>query len=413
MNAFSTLSLLSRLAFRNLLRNRKRSSLTLLAVAVGVGSSVVLAALARGMGEQITRDAIYTMTGHIQVRHPSYTDDPSIEYRFALNKDTFETIASLSTVTHASPRLRVPAVIMSERESRGLTFIGIEPRREEGLSLAGDKPILGRPLQDGEDSGLLVGKKLLEKLKTKLGRRVVITTQDKENNISDRGFRIVGVFDAELDSTELSYVFTGIQTAQELTHTPNEMSEISILTPSLEIPEELLQSIEQHFPNEKVTIWKEIEPLIVSLVSIQNGFLIFWFLIVIIAIGLGLMNSLFMSIYERARELGLMQALGMKPNAIVMQTVLESFFLLLLGAAMGIGLGILGVHLLQGGIDISAFAEGASIAGISSMVYPDLLLSDIALLTTMLLFLGVLGSLYPAWHSSREHSLTLIHRGLT
>ncbi len=413
MGVLAALPLLSRLAFRNILRNRKRSFLTLLAVSVGIGSSILLAALARGMGEQITRDAIYGMTGHIQVRHASFTDDPSIEHRFVSDEESFESLMQHPLVEHAAQRIRVPAVIMSERESRGITLFGISPQSEKDFSLAGINPNRGRALQDSSDNGLFIGEKLLEKLKTKLGRRVVLTTQDKDNNISDRGFRIVGVFDAELDSTELSYVFTSLQSAQTLTHTPREISEISILTPSLDIPNSFITFTQKLYPNQRITTWKDIEPLIVTLVTIQNGFLLFWFLIVIIAIGLGLMNSLFMSIYERARELGLMQALGMKPGAIVLQTVLESFYLLLIGSLLGIALGVWGVHLLANGIDISAFAEGASIAGISTMIYPALFVADIAMLTVMLLVLGVLGSFYPAWHSSHEHSLTLIHRGMT
>ena len=90
-------------------------------------------------------------------------------------------------------RVRVPAVISSERDTRGVTLIGIEPERERDISFVADDVVEGRFLESRDDRGLVVGRRLLERLATDVGKRVVIMSQDRDNEVADRGFRIVGV----------------------------------------------------------------------------------------------------------------------------------------------------------------------------------------------------------------------------
>ena len=126
--------------------------------------------------------------------------------------------------------MRIPAMISSERESAGVSVLGIDPTKERDISFIGQGVARGRNLSGPDDAGLVVGEALLEQLNTKLGRRVVLMGHNADLAITDRGFRILGVFDAELESTEKAYVFTGYSSAQDLFGLDQGFSEISALT---------------------------------------------------------------------------------------------------------------------------------------------------------------------------------------
>jgi ABC-type antimicrobial peptide transport system permease subunit len=108
-----------------------------------------------------------------------------------------------------------------------------------------------------------------------------------------------------------------------------------------------------------------------------------------------------MAVFERIREFGLVKALGMKPLRIVGQVLSESLMLLLLGSAAGVVLGVLTVLALSGGIDLSAVAAGAEYAGISRIIFPQLVFRDVTGSILVVCLLGCLVSLYPAIKAAR------------
>ena len=197
-------------------------------------------------------------------------------------------------------RINVPAVISSERESKGVNLIGIEPEAEKGLSFIGDGVSSGEMLTGTEDSGIVIGEKLAELLQTRIGKRIVILTQDYNGKVADRGFRIKGLFRAELESTEKSYVFVGRKTAQKLLKLDNKISEISILSDDRENLVPLLGSLQPLLDQQVTRTWLELKPLLQAMRKIQDGFLWLWFFIVVLTVACGLVNTLFMSILKES-----------------------------------------------------------------------------------------------------------------
>lgn len=403
------ISIAFRLALRHLLRNPKRSCVTLFAMMIGVASSVILASIARGISGQLVEDAIHQLTGHIQIHASGFRDDPSLEHRFAIAA-LQDAKVSGADFRQVAVRLRVPGVITSERESLPITLIGIDPR-DESDSLAGEAVAEGRNLLSSHDNGIVVGKKLLSLLKTELSRRVVVLSQDSNNTISDRGFPVVGIYDAELESSERAYAFVARETLAEMLQVEGQVTEISLVVKSPERVDLIRDSLQKRLPNLEVTAWRQVEPMLVAMVRIQSGFLAIWFSIVVLAVSLGLMNTIFMGLYERMKEIALIRAIGAPWTLLFKQIVLESFFLLFTGMILGTAAGLLGAHWLQGsGIDISAFAEGASIVGIRSRIHPNVLARDVVLLNVLLVTLGTLAALYPAWFGSRREPLKELAR---
>ena len=125
-------------------------------------------------------------------------------------------------------------------------------------------------------------------------------------------------------------------------------------------------------------------------------------MVVFIAMGFGVVNTILMAVFERMREFGLLKALGMRPRAIVGEVLIEAVFLLLLGTAVGNLLGWASVAALSvHGIDLSAMAAGMEMWGLSRVVYPVLSRQDLVLANAVVLLLGLVVSIYPAIKAAR------------
>ncbi len=403
------LPLLSTLAWRNLWRHARRTAVMLFALALGVWSMVALAAIVRGSMEQHIRKEILNLTGHVQIHAPAYRDDPAVEHSFAPDPALVRAL-NRPPVTAWDARVRVPAVVQSERESAGVTLVGIDPARERGLSFIPGAVTDGRYLESPDDPGVLLGRKLVEQLETGLGRRVVLMSQDAHNQVADRGFRVVGIFDADPQAMETGYVFAGRDVAQQLLKIGNDVSEIAVMTPDRDRLGPLLVTLRDQATGLDVAPWTELQPLLVLSEKVNNVVLLIWFAVVFAAMSFGLINTLLMAVFERTREFGLFQALGMPPRYILGQVLIESLILLGIGLILGNALGWLNVYWLKDGIDLSAFAEGLELVGVSPVIYPALAATDVVTANLLVVVLGIAASLYPAWRASRHVPVEAITR---
>jgi ABC-type lipoprotein release transport system permease subunit len=398
-----------RLAWRNLWRNHRRTLIMLAAAVVGVWAMVFMTALMRGMVDDMVEDGIRTLPGHVQIHDPSFEDDPSVSHSIAPPGEELRRVLDSPPVVAWTARVRVPAVVSSERDMRGVTLVGIEPEGERRLSFVAGDLADGRFIESTGDDGLVVGRALLERLETGLGKRVVIMSQDTEGQVADRGFRIVGVYDASMESQELGFVFTGRAVVQRLLKMGEKVSEVAVRGSDYRNVAPLRRRLAQAAgPGVVVQSWDELDPYMGSMLSMMDGFVVVWIVVVFLVLAFGLVNTLVMAVFERVREIGLMLALGMTPGHILFQILLESTLLLALGLAIGDALAWASIEPLKGGIDLSIVGEGMELWGASAVLHPSLLGKDVLLANGIVLVLGLLASLSPAWRASRYEPVEAI-----
>jgi len=144
------------------------------------------------------------------------------------------------------------------------------------------------------------------------------------------------------------------------------------------------------------------------MMGVMDGFVLVWVVVIFLALSFGLANTLMMAVFERVREIGLMQALGMRPASILYQVLLESLMLLILGLLVGNALAVLSILPIRDGIDLSVVAEGIEMMGASSTLYPSLNPRDLVTANAVVIVLGILTSLLPAWRASRYRPVEAI-----
>ncbi len=366
---------------------------------------IFLGALMRGIADQMVRNGVATLIGHLQVHHKGYRDDPVIENSMA-DPEVVETTLKRFTPAGSkwTSRVLVNAIASNARHSDGVTLVGIDPLREARVSFIGQAVTQGRYLRPDDKYGIVVGKALAEKFETKLGRKLVLMSQDTGGEVASRAFRIAGIFRAEMEATEKQFVFVTMKAAQQMLKLKNGISEISLILPDHKQAEEVATSLRAALSPTyyEVHAWGELLPLVTAYLKINHQFLFLWFLVVFIAMGFGIVNTTLMAVFERIREFGLLKALGMKPWWIMKEVLTETCFVLVIGMAIGNILGILSVLALSGsGIDLSSLAAGMEYFGISRVIYPVIHGRDLSMANLVVFVLGLLVSVYPALKAAR------------
>ena len=394
-----------KLAWRNIWRNARRTAIILTAVVIGVWSMVLLGSLMRGIAVGMIKNGISTLTGHIQIHHKGYRNDPAIENRIA-DSTVVENALKQALPEGASwtARVRVYAVASNARHSSGVTLVGIDPASEANVSFIGTAVSQGRYLNSDDRNGIVIGEALMKKFDTRPERKLVLMSQDTDGEIASRAFRIVGIFKTEMEATEKQFVFVMRQTSQKMLRLGGGISEISILLPGKSDNPEVYHRLQAALPSEQFEVndWRELLPFQTAYLRILDGFMWIWYLVVFVAMGFGIVNTTLMAVFERMREFGLLKALGMKPGWILREVLTESFLLLVTGMIIGNILAFICIFsMARSGIDLSALAAGAEYAGMTRVIYPAIALKDILMSNLVVLVLGILISAYPAVKAAR------------
>ena len=402
------LSLLLRLSWRNLWRHRRRNLMLFTAILVAIAACVLLGSLIRGMQSDMMKDAVENLSGNLQVLAPGYREDPSIARAFPL-RDGYRPDIPDDELIGWTRRVRVPAVVTSERETRGISLVGIDPGEERAVSFLAHVSIRGEPLANEDDDRILLGADLAARLDTAVGRRVVIMTQGADGRNREAGFRVAGLYDAPGTALEKSYAFTGIRALQTLLGT-NDVTEVSVRLRDDRYAAAANAALSKEMRGLEVLNWRQLDPQAAAFYEVADVGITIWYVILLLALAFGLINSLVTAVLERVREFGMLRALGMRPRAVIVQVAIESVLIVTFALAGGITLGIALVAGFADGIDLSNYAAGAELAGMRSRLVPHLILRDVLTLSGLAIALAVFASVYPAWRAVRIKPLDALRR---
>ena len=397
MNRFS---LLGPIAWRNLWRNPRRTWITLAVVGIGVWSILTFDVLIKAVADGSREASLRTLTGHGQIHATGYLDDPSITHR--MPKPDGALLAALNTapVTAWAPRVRVPAVIQSEYRTRSLTLLGVSPDAERKVSDITGQLVNGRYLASDGDPGVVIGADLAAKLKTRLGKRVIIMVQTADGHLAETSFTIVGLFGGA-NGAQDEFAFTGLATAQSVLGVSGDLSEISFDgAPKTPLPA-VVAGLKRAAPSLDVESWLQLSPLAATVETFSQSFTYVWLMIMFVLMAIGIVNTQLMAVFERTREFGLLQALGMRPGLIVLLVTVESALLIGLGVAVGVAAMLLCLAPFLNGLNLGSLGQGMELLGMGKMLYPHLSTADAIGFSLTVWILGVGAAFWPSRMAAR------------
>ncbi|PQA85964.1 ABC transporter permease [Hyphococcus luteus] len=393
------LELLLPLAWRSLWRNPRRTIITVLVVSVGLWSILVFAVLLEAWSASSRDTTQKMMTGEGQIHAAGYLDDPTIANRMAPLEGALADILKSDAVKAYAERVRVAAIMQSEYRTLPITLTGVAPAKERAVSVLPDKVSKGRYLENAEDDGIVIGRNLASRLKTRVGKRVVVLVQDTKGELAERAFKVVGVYAAS-QQIEDEFVFTGLDPAQKLIGAGSGISEIVFDSSDAEALPSLVDKLRAAAPALDVQSWETLKPLAYAVSTFFNEFIMMWLGVMFAMMAIGIVNTQLMAVFERTREFGLFQALGMRPRLVLMEVALESTMLIGIGVVIGAAFAVLSVMAFPGGLDLGFLGRGAELVGAGRVLYLSIDISDFVRYSFIIWALGVCASLWPAWRAA-------------
>ncbi|MDJ0653371.1 MAG: FtsX-like permease family protein [Xanthomonadales bacterium] len=394
------MSLRLKLSWRNIWRQRRR---TLLTVSAMVFSNVLLIfsiCLQLGSYDMMINNTLRTFSGHMQVQHPGYNDNPRIRDRVASVESLAAELRELGPEVDSAARASAFALVSSEERSYGAQVLGVQPLFEGDLSTIPAAVIEGRFLQDNHAPEAVVGSILARNLKCGVGDELVFLGSGADGSFAAAVVTVVGIFESGLPDLDRSTLEIPLGYFQETFAMGDSGHSVAMVAPGLEQLAITVGAVEQHLSGldqVEVVDWEQLHPGMKQ--AIEADFSSGWFIyiVLIVLVSLSVMNTQLMSVLERTREFGTILALGLRPGQLAGMVVLETALMGLLGLVVGVLLGaLLALYLYEVGMPMPGMEEVAAKYNLSDRIFPEVSLSSL-LMGPLAVFAGcIIASLYPA-----------------
>lgn len=391
------------MAYRDLIRNRRRTILTLVAITLGLTLSIFMNGLISGMIDSSLQDNIRLTTGHIQVRTASYEElKTSLLWQDLLDEpDVLAARAeALPEVQTASPILWASGILATARESTGVRVNGIVPGSalhdpiREGM-VAG---VFLTPASRGE---IMIGQQLANQMKVGLGDRISLAVANSDGVPIESTFDIVGLINTGFPGIDSANVFISLDQAQSITNARNRASVVRMVLNDAADTDAVKAALQA--PAYTVLDWRELNDVLLNAMETGMAFYNILYGIIFLVVAVIIANTLLMSVFERIREMGILAALGMKGRQIMTMFLLEAVILGVLGSVTGMLLGGgLVLYFAEAGIYIGeSSANVVQGMALGTSMYTTLVPANVLTLAIAMLLVIIVVSLYPAWYAAR------------
>ncbi len=399
---------LFKMAFRDLGRNKRRSFLSALAVAVGMSLLLLMAAVLSGEMRGAMQNTIQLQSGHLQIRAAKY-DESKVSMAWEdLIPAPQKMIEKLMTVPHvkaATPRLIASGIISLGENSRGAQVIGIDPNSAANRIFR-QGIVAGDFLKADDREGIIIGKPLAEKFHLNVGDKVNLLINTSDGSVDEQLFIVRGLYTTNTTGYDENTVFMPLAKAQTFSGADDHASLIFILLDDRENAEVVAAALQSS--NYQVLTWRKMNEMIVQTEDFAGAYMSVIYLIVLAVTATVVTNTLVMAVFERTREIGVLSAIGMRGRRIMAMFLAEAALL-----ATG---GVLG-GLILGGMLVAYFTKYGFYIGnmgltgflINDTIYAALTVSDTVNLAVVAYLVTLIASLYPAMLAARMNPVEALH----
>ncbi len=407
------MSMIWRLALRNIIRNLKRTFLTVLLISCSAAALIFTDGFMTGMSQNMVKSATRLYPGDGQIHHPKYLEGFDAEYNFKQG-DILQRLTRQPLIEAATARTISSGMISSSANVLSIQAVGIMAQQEQKISKLKGAIIEGQYLSGQKKSDILIGYRLAKKLEVKLGDRLVLSLpQLNEGDINQELFRVSGIFRFNAKAMDENFIFLDILQAQNMMNAAGVIQEVAFnfIDPKNASNHQLTLWQEFESPTTQARGWDKIMPELASMLEMTNfSLLIIGFILFLIA-SLGVVNAMFMSIYERIWEIGVLKAIGTTQLSIFKLILAEGFLLALISAVCGTLMGItLNFIMMQVGVDYSEMEfSGVSVVEPIKTVIRSVQFFDIPIWVVVL---TLLACVYPAWFASKIVPSEALHKSL-
>ena len=393
--------LIFRMAWRNIGRNRRRTVVTVGAMAFGLYAMVIWFGMLQGLLNDMEETVVEVELGDLQIHAPTYLDDPSL---YTDIEDVDALLATLEAAGFPASARLVGAGLAAARDSAaGASLRGLDVQANARVSVIATRLAEGAWLDDGDPAGVVVGRRLARALDLGVGDELVVLSQTTDGGIANDLYTVRGVLESVSDGIDRTAVFLTAATFRELFVMPEGAHEIVVRKPDdLELAA-ALEVVQGLAPGLDTQSWRALVPTLATYLDSARQMMGVISAIIYIVVAILILNAMLMAVFERIREFGVLKALGVEPRQVLSLIFAESALQTGLALAIGLALSLPTLwYLMEFGIDTGALG-GVSVIGATFATVWQAAVSPFTFVTPALtlILLVLLAAAYPALKAAR------------
>lgn len=388
-----------KLAFRNLLRQKRRSILTLSTMVIGFLFLSLAIGLSIGSYSRIIEVFTSQKTGHIQIHYKDYLDRPAIYKN--LDIQIFKELKEIGFIKSFAPRVYSSGLVFYDDRALAAQVIGIDIQKEFNTTVLNDK------ISEGHfsDKGVAITYNLSKAMNVAIGDDLILIAQGADGSVSNDTFPVTGIIGTDKDNKEAMVCYLSLGNMQTfLSMDPNKIHEIAILTDNFNKSQKYTSKLNEILKDTQLDVqpWQVVEKGFYKAMQMDIKGMWYSLGIVMFIVAIGVLNTILMALLERRKEYGIMKALGTSPFLIFIQIMTEVFLLTIFAIFIGSIFSFAGhVILVKYGIALSTPLE---FGGMVFTHYRSILSFDTYYIPAILIFLiSMIISIYPAVTSAMKN----------
>jgi putative ABC transport system permease protein len=397
------LSIETKMAWRNVWRNPRRTILTVGAITFAGVLLVFMLSFQFGSYETMINTAVKISTGHLQIQAEKYVEKNSIHFVIPHPEQITAILNHIPEVAAYALEAQTFALISSNDRTYGAVVTGVDPQRETKVSRIQKLVRKGNFLTADDVNQAVVGSLLAKNLRVTVGDELTLLGQGRDGSIAATVVRVKGIFSSGIDAFDRSTIEIPLTTFQQVFSMGDAVHAVVIIAKSLSDVSGAKAAIQAALSDLdsgvalKTLDWQELMPGLRQAIEMDlvSGLIFYGLLIIVVAFSI--LNTFLMAIFERTKEFGVMMAIGTTPRRLTKVLLIESMSMTAVGILAGILLGIGVTYYFQiHGLDFGGGSELLSQFGITGRMYPKLSLLSVSIGPCMVLFFTFMAALYPA-----------------
>lgn len=393
-----------RLAWRNIWRNRRRTTITVASITFAVLFSIFMEAIQKGAWDNLISNVVNFYYGYVQVHEKGYWEEQSLEKVFAIEGPLLELEREQANVRTVLPRIESFALASTGNNTTGVLVVGIEPDKEKQMTQLDQRLSEGAYLSVN-DQAAIVAKGVAERLSLGINDTLILISQGYRGVNSAGKYPIKGI--VEFGSPELNkqMVYLPLPEAQWFFGAEGLVTSLAldINNPNQVDATVLALQTELDTGRYEVMDWKAMLPDLLEARQLDSGGNIVVYFILYMIIAFGIFGTILMMTKERSYEMGVLVSIGMKRWQLGSIIWLEVILMGWIGAILGMLLGwplvaYFHINPLEFAGDYSATMEQFGFEAIFPAAYRWQIFAQQALIVILMTI--ILG-LYPMWKIRR------------
>ena len=404
--------ILIKLAWKNLLRHKRRSIIAATAMGIGLAALIFADALWLGMERNMVKTATASFLGDGQIHREGFSDEQGVELTINQLDAVVANLRREGIVAHFTLRTFAFGMITSPATVAAVNLVGVEPSTEQYLSLIDDAIIEGAYFEGSNLRDIVMGEELVERLEVGLNDRVVVTmAQAGSGDLSQEMFRVSGIYRFADEEMNSGMAFIRLGKAHQMLALGAGAHEIALkFIDSTSAEDQNLMFWKTYSQGgNKARSWTEVLPEVQAMFEMSKfskyimGFVLFGVVV------FGIVNTLFMSLYERMFEFGVLRAIGTRPFGMARLILFEAGALAVLGIILGTIFGFCVILIFSTiGIDYT----GIEMMGITmqELIYPEMRIQPFIFYSIWIFVFTIIAGLYPARYAAKMSAATAMRR---